>query len=260
MGILQTLRGKSNPFTAQAIREEIARAEAQITTHRANLDAATEAIAVMDDAQHRAADDDMAVIRRSITRLEARVSQLAAELPRIVTAEDVAAKVAADEALRKRAETARKANTKEAAGLLQQYGKLAEQIADIMTRLDEISAETISVNNALRRNPVAEHVPSYNGIHRKHPDHEAVERREMRLGWVDGDGNFREATLDKQGQPVPSVPNADRSGRLVPLRLERREVVVERTRFRAGHYEDSLSDVRLPPAFVGGAYYWPRRK
>lgn len=42
-------------------------------------------------------------------------------------------------------------------------------------------------------------------------------------------------------------------------RLERREVVVERTKFRAGHYEDPLTTVRLPPAFAGGRWHWPRK-
>jgi hypothetical protein len=261
MGILDKLfNGKSTPVTSQAIRDEIARAEAQIATHRKNLDIASANIATMDDAQHRLAEEDMTVIKRSIARLEARVSQLAAELPGIVAAEEIAAKGVADEALRRRRENAHKANTKGAAALLNRFDKAATEIAAVLTALEELDAETIAVNNELRRNPVAAHVPSYTDIHRKHPDREAIERREMRLGWVDGDGNFREATLDKHGQPIPSVPSVDRNGRLVPLRLERRQVVVEQAQFRKGHYEEPLSSVRLPPAFATGAYYWPRKR
>jgi hypothetical protein len=260
MGIIEKLFSKSTAITADMVRKEIASAEAQIATHRRNIETASESIVSMDDAQHRAAEEDMAVIRRSIARLEARVSQLAAELPEIVAAEEIAAKVAADEALRRRRENAFKANTKGAAALLHRFDKAATEIAAVLAALDELDAETTAVNNELRRNPVADHVPSYQAVHRKLADREPSERREVRLGWVDGDGNFREATIDKEGQPVPSLPSVDRNGRLVPPRLERREVVVERTHFRAGYYEESLSSVRLPPAFAGGAYYWPRLK
>lgn len=260
MGIIEKIFSKATTITAEAIREEIARAERQIATHRTNLEIAAANIATMDDAQHRAADEDMAVIRRSIARLEARVSQLAAELPGIVAAEEIAAKAANDEALRRRRENVHKANTKGAAALLHRFDKAAAEIAAVLAALEELEAETAAVNKELHRNPVAEHVPSFNDIHRKHPDREASEGREARLGWVDGDGNFREAAIDKEGRPVPSVPSVDQHGRLVPPRLERREVVVERTRFRAGHYEESLTSVRLPPAFAGGSYYWPRRK
>jgi len=261
MGMLEKFfGGKAGIITADLVRKDIASAEAQIAAHRTNLETALANIATMDDAQHRAAEEDMALIRRSIARLEARVSQLAAELPGIVAAEEIAAKVAAEETLRRRRENAFKANTKGAAALLHRFDKAATEIAAVLAALEELDAETTAVNAELRRTPVAAHVPSYTDIHRRNADREASEKREVRLGWVDGDGNFREATIDKEGRPVPSPPSVDRHGRLVPPRLERREVVVERTHFRAGHYEESLSGVRLPPAFAGGEYYWPRRR
>lgn len=261
MGMLEKFfGGKAMIITADMVRKEIASAEAQVAVHRANLEKALSAIATMTDTEHQKAEADNATIKRSIARLEARVSQLAAELPGIVAAEEVAAKVAADEALRRRRENAHKANTKGAAVLLHRFHKAATEIAAVLAALDELDAETAALNNELRRNPVADRVPNYNDIHRKHPDRDASERREVRLGWVDGDGNFREATIDKEGRPLPTVPSVDRNGRFVMPRLERREVVVERIPFRAGHYEESLSSVRLPPAFAGGAYYWPRRK
>ena len=203
MSILQVLfSGKSTAITSATVRDEVARAEAEISIHRTNLDSAMSSIATMSDAEHLKAEADIGVMNRAIARLGARVSHLAAELPNLLAAEEAAAKIAADEALRRRAASARKANSKEAAALLQQYAKLAEQVADIFARLDDISAETAAVNNELRLNPVAERVLGYNNIHRKHLDREASERRELRLGWVDGDGSFNEATLDKAETPA----------------------------------------------------------
>lgn len=61
----------------------------------------------------------------------------------------------------------------------------------------------------------------------------------------------REATLKPDGTPYPTQPSLHNYyGRTIPIhpKLENRDVVVERTHARRGHYERSLSDVVLPPA------------
>lgn len=261
MGMLETFfGGKPAAITSGMVRDEIARAESEIAALRTNLDGALSALATMTDAEHVKAEADVAATKRAISRLEARITHLNIELPNVLAAEEAAAKVAADEALRRRVETARKANTKEAAALLREYDKLAAQIGDILARLDEIATEANAVNGELRTNPVAEHVAHYTMIHRKHPDRPASERREMRPCWVYDDGTVSETALDSAGNPKHPEPKwIHHTQRLAEPRIESREVVVERTSFRPGHREISLSEVRLPPGFVGGAFHWPRK-
>ncbi|MBR0982241.1 hypothetical protein JQ554_09335 [Bradyrhizobium diazoefficiens] len=99
--------------------------------------------------------------KRAIMRLEARANHLVTELPNVIAAEEAAAKVAADDALRQRAEAARKANTKEAAELLADYAVHAARVAEVIAKLEAIDIETAAVNAALRFNPVAESIAGY---------------------------------------------------------------------------------------------------
>lgn len=42
--------------------------------------------------------------------------------------------------------------------------------------------------------------------------------------------------------------------------LEESEIVVERTNFRPGRIENSLSAIHLPPGLARGKSHWPRRE
>jgi hypothetical protein len=43
------------------------------------------------------------------------------------------------------------------------------------------------------------------------------------------------------------------------VRLEHHEIVIERTCFRPGRYEDPIDAVRLPRAFANsGGWHWPK--
>lgn len=252
--------GKTAPVTSTMIRDEIARAEGEIIALRVKLGGALTGVAAMSDSEHVQIQGEIAGIERAITRLEARVAYLNTELPTVIAAGEAAAKVAADESLRQRAEAARKANTKEAAALLHQYDKLAAQIAEIFARLDEIAAETNAVNNELRLSPVAGSVELYDSIHRKHLDRLASERRDTRMCWVYDDGFVIQAEIDSAGNPKRPEPKwVYHAQKYAEPRLETRQVVVGRTDFRSGHYEASLNAVRLPPGFVGGEFHWPRK-
>lgn len=259
MNILNRIFPKTATITSDSIRAEIAHAEAEIATHRGNLANAMTDVATMTDAEHMKAESDIAATKRAITRLEARANALTAELPQVIAAETAAAKVAADQALRQRAEASRKATDKEAAKLLSEYAKHAAQVGDILTRLNEIGRESEAVNQALRDNPVAEPVQHYDSIHRKNPDREASEKREMRDVWVYADGSVTEAKRRDDSTLIEPTRYRD------PMRahdpkptLERREIVVGRTSFRRGEYIEGLSAVRLPPAFVGQSFFYPR--
>jgi hypothetical protein len=271
--------GKTTVITSTLIRADIERCESDIAAVHRKMDGVIAGLATMTDADHVATEAIIAADKRSVARLDARVAHLTAELPRVISAEEATAKATADEALRQRAEAARKANTKEAAKLLSEYEKLAGPMADILAGLAAIDTEREAVNEALRKNPVAETVSSYVEIHRRCAGRPASERREMRPCWVykypasprdtenlkfvqyPASEEVREATIGPHGTPYPVGPVLfDTGARTIPIhpKLEDREVVVERTMARRGHYEASLSEVRLPPGFAGGKRHWPR--
>ncbi|MBR1131913.1 hypothetical protein [Bradyrhizobium iriomotense] len=279
MNLLAKFFSPKTAITSATIRAEIARAESEIAAHRAQQEGVLAGIAVMNDSQHAQADADAAAIKRAIMRLEARANHLTVELPNVIAAEEAAAKVAADDSLRQRAEAARKANTKEAAKLLAEYATAAARVAEVIANLEALDIETTAVNAALRSNPVVEPVVAYDAIHRRSPDRPAGERRAVRKCWVyrypgsprDTDtAKFqyeaphevvREAGIGRDGKaiPVPAVQH-DYYGRVLTITptLEDREVVIERVSFRPGRSEEPLSSVRLPPAFSGEDHIWPR--
>lgn len=259
MNMIAKFFSKNTVVTSETIRVEIGRTQNEISSLHGKLDGVMAGVATMTDAEHIAAEADVAAIKRTITRLEARVAHLTDELPKVLAAEEAATKTAADDALRQRAEAARKANSKEAATLLREYDKLASQIGDILSRLNEIASETDSVNQTLRSNPVAEGVIGWDALHRKHTDREASVQREMRPVWVYPDSSEEPAVMDSEGKPKrPDQKWIHHEQRFVTANLTQREIVVGRTSFRPGRHEEPLSAVRLPPAFAGGSFAWPR--
>lgn len=169
MSIITKFFSPKTTVTSAAMRAETDRAENEITTLRAQLEAATAEIGGMTDAQHSAFEADTAAQRRALARLESRVAHLTSELPAMLEAELAAEKVAADATLRARAEASRKANSVEAKKLLADYDAHAAAIGDILNRLDEIAAETNSCNTALHRTPGAESITGYETLYRKSP-------------------------------------------------------------------------------------------
>lgn len=259
MSFLEKIFGNKFVATSTMILSAIKRNELEIAALQVKAEHEMSDVATMTDAQHVAAEAGNAATKRAIARLDGAIARLSDELPKVIASEEVAAKTAADEALRQWAEATRKANTKEAQKLLAEYNKLASLLADICARLAEIAAETSRANAELRLNPVAEIVTGYEAIHRKHPDKEASEHREMRDVWVHQDGSVTPAKRDEAGQLVPTPVTFDRTVGYDPKpKLERREIVVRRTSHRPGRYEASLSALHLPPGFAGGATHWPR--
>ncbi|MET4022791.1 hypothetical protein [Bradyrhizobium sp. RT10b] len=280
MNMITKLFAPKTAITSATIRVEIERVESEIAAHSAQLESLLSGIAFMDDGQHAQSEADAAAIKRAIMRLEAQANYLAVELPNVIAAEEAAAKVAADDALRQRAEAARKANTKEAGKLLADYAVHAARVAEVTAKLEALDIETEAVNASLRSNPVAEPVASYDAIHRRSPDRPAGERRAVRKCWVyrypgsprDTDKVkfqyeaahevVRQADIGPDGEaiPAPAVQHDyyNRVLTIIPT-LEEREVVIERVSFRPGQTEAPLSSIRLPPAFSGETHIWPRK-
>jgi hypothetical protein len=274
MGLIDKLLGSKTAITSSSIRAEIERCESEIANHRAKIASAEAEIATLDDAAHVKVIETNAALSRAIARLEARVATLDIELPAILAAEEAAAKAEADAALLKRATAARKSNSAEAKKLLEQYADHAAAIADVLTKLKAITTETTAVNELLRSNPVCEGgVVGYNTIHRSTPGTEAVEQRARVPHWVYRDAppqpdevypgsaeTVVRATLDPvTGKPIaPAGAHYGRFGQVIQPVLEMREVVTRSGGRRAVH-APSLSDVRLPPAFAGGVWAWPRK-
>lgn len=247
-------------ITSDTIRARLADAETEIAAHRAKIGSAFAGVAAMSDAEHVKIEGEIAATERAITRLESLVVYLNAELPTVIATEEAAAKTAADEALRQRAEAARRAVNKESATLLREYDSLAAKIGDILFRLEEIASEANSVNAALRLNPVAESVLGYDTVHRKHPEREASEQREVRPVWRYPSGTVIPAVEDgaggyKKAEPL-WVHHEQRYE--VPV-LAQEEIVVSRTSFRPGHFEADLTSITLPAGFSGGPAHWPRK-
>lgn len=260
MGILEKFFPAKSTITGDAIRSRIADAESEITAHRNKIGKALADVAAMSDSEHVKIQGEIAASERAITRLEALVAHLSAELPAVVTAEEATAKASTDDALRQRTKAAEKAAGVEARKLLESYNEHAAAIADVLSRLNEIQKETDSVNQALRVNPVAEHVQGYNEVHRKHPDTQASEHRGVRWVYVYPDGTEEPAVLDRDGNPKRPEPKwIHHDQKFVNARIEQREIVTARTDFRPGRYELGLSAVVLPPGFAGGSGHWPRQ-
>lgn len=260
MGIIEKFFPAKAAITSETIRAEIGRAQGEITALHAKLDGVMASVATLAGSEHVALESNMAATKRAIARLEARVDHLVTELPKVIAAEEAAAQVAADAALRARAEAARKANSKEAAALLRDYDKLASQIGDVLAKLGAIADERNSVNEALRTNPVMERVAGYDDLHRKSAGREATEQCERRPVWVYSDGSEEPAALDGEGRPQQPAPKwIHHEQKFAVAELAHREIVTGRTSFRPGQYVESLSAVRLPPAFAdSSSFFWPR--
>jgi hypothetical protein len=169
MGILQRLFPAKTAITSETIKVEIERAESELANHRAKVQAANVSVALLSDEAHVKIENEIAADRRAITRLQALVTHLSDELPAIIEAEEAARAAAKDETLRARAESCRNANIVESKKLLTEFDKLAPQMGDILTRLNEVADETNSVNKALHANPVAERITCYETLYRRHP-------------------------------------------------------------------------------------------
>lgn len=182
MGILQRLFPAKTTITSATIREEISKADRDISDHRAKIQAANVSVALLSDEAHVKIENEIAADHRAITRLEARVSLLKEDLPKVEAEEAAAAASAKDKALRKRTDACRNANAKEAKVLLESYAEHANAIAETIARLKEISDEVIALNQELRLNPVVESIVGYDTLYRKHPDREETGSVSFRPG------------------------------------------------------------------------------
>ncbi|UZE50976.1 hypothetical protein ONR75_10330 [Rhodopseudomonas sp. P2A-2r] len=259
MVFLQKFFGGKSVATSTMILSAIERSELEIAALKVKLDGEMADVATMTDAQHVAAEAGNAATKRAIARLDGAIARLSDELPKVIASEEAAAKKAGDEALRQRAEALRKAISKDVGALLTAVDVHASKLGDCLARLGQYAAETNAINAELRHNPVAAPVVSYDTVHRKHPDQEASEHRELRDVWVHHDGTMEPAKRDSNGELIRPRCTFDRVFGYYPEpKLERREIVVRRTSHRPGRYEASLSEIFLPPGFAGGTAHWPR--
>lgn len=266
MNILSVIFPKTKKITSEAIAAEIEKARKEHDEAIAKRDAALAGLSVMDDAVHQKAEVEREAYRRAADRAAARIVDLEKAHSAAIDAESEAAKIAAEAAHQKRVEAARNSVEVEGAELLRAYDAASAKIAATLARLADIDKEA----QACR-------VPSIDQTHRKTPDQQASEQREMRPCWVytirhaenwgdkwthHDEEIVQQASLDEHGQPIPGArPVANNALQSVTLpRIEMREVVVSRTQFRPGSYAPALSEVRLPLAFAadGSGWHWPR--
>ena len=207
-------------------------------------------IMLLSDSEHQAVEQSSAATKRAIDQLDMRIAHLQSELPAVLAAEEAAQAAAKDEALRKRAEACRNANIVESKTILTQIDKLSAQMADALARLKEIADETNSVNEALRRNRVADSVVSYDVLYRKHPDREAT-----------GSVSFRAGRYENElVTAVRLQPAFERDVHLAPVisencapRRNRRVMYDNLARFDAVAKLESHDATRLNPLWVNRA-------
>lgn len=280
MNILNQIFGKKRPSSA-GIAGEIGKARKAMDSALASAEEALSGLATMSDTDHLQADAKHREYRRAADRAAARIAELEQALASAIATEAEAEEVNKIEQLRKRTAAAHHAVKAEGAEMLEEYRRAATAMAAALSRIDEIDTEARLVNEANRHNDGAPFVPSVDFTHRKHSDRQASERREKRPCYVfrypgsprDTEKvqfvyeapheEVREATLKPDGTPLPAQPELyNYHGRTIVIHptLQNREVVVERTRERRGHYELSLSDIVLPPAFAGDEHIWPPKK
>lgn len=258
MNMIAKFFAPKTTITSATIRARLTDAESEIAAHRAKIGSALAGVAAFSDSEHLKIEGEIAATERAITRLESLVAHLNAALPATIANEEEQRKAADDDKLRARAKAAAKASDVEARKLLEQYAALASQIADVFARLAEIDAETNDVNAALRLNPLAPTVANYSQTHRKAPDREASETKELRHVWTFGDGYSEPAFTNADGSVRAHDPHwGHQQEKFLSGTLVQREIIVGRTDFRPGVYLEDFSAVRLPPAFFGNDYYWP---
>jgi hypothetical protein len=276
MSFLAKLMPAKALITSDSIRAEIVSAQSEIDNHRVKLAGAMDGVALMNDSEHVAAEASIAATKRAIARLESKVAHLTTELPNAIAKEEAAAKTAADEALRQRAESSRKANTVEAKKLLNEYNIHAAKVAGILAQLKGLADEANAINVELGKNPVADAVPSYEHVHRVPSRRPRIVEKRKRPVWVWRDApprglaaiggvyeHVEDAKVDLKGDPIPvnHSPHYGSLGNMLPQpSFEVREIEVEVQSERSFPALHGLSDVRLPPAFADGSgWHWPRR-
>ncbi|KQT23094.1 MULTISPECIES: hypothetical protein [unclassified Bradyrhizobium] len=259
MSILKSLFGKK-PITSTNIAAEIEKARAEHDAALTKRGAALAGLGLMDDAAHQKAEAEYELHRRAADRAAARLDDLEKAHAEALAAEAEAERIASEHRLRDRVEAARHAVEVEAAELLRAYDDHAAVIGNILSRLEAIHDETSAVNEIVRRRPDIDGVVGVDAVHRKHPDRQASVRREKRLCWVAHDGHVTEAQKDADGGFIRPPRTFDRAlGYHPEPKLEEREIVVERTKFRPGRYENPLSAIHLPAGFANGHQHWPRK-
>ena len=285
MNLLKQLFGKTVPTSAN-IAAEIDKARAELEAVRTKISNALAGIATMSDAEHVVAEALQAEQKRAEARLLARIDTLTADHERVLAEESEAARAAEEAAVAERVKAARAAVAVEAPKLLREYDDLAEKIAAIFIRLQQIDAEAAAVK-----------IDGIEKVHRKHLDQPSSQRTALRPCWVyrypgspadtrnvkfqmeEPREEVRQATLTAKGEAKISANRSDillTKEDAVPVgavihnyyghemviepTLELREVVVERTYGRPGAYLPSLYEVCLPPGLLGSSWHWPRPK
>jgi chromosome segregation ATPase len=249
MSFLKQILGRNAP-SAKNISKLLRDTTAHLEASRHRLASAQEAlkrVAVMDDAEHAAAEREQAEARRAIARLEARLEEL-----RVGLAE--AEKTERLEGLKQRAEAAHRLVEAEAPKALERYEQHATKTAEAIADFLAIETEVNTVNVELRAAGLPQ-IESPTRQYRCVPGHTEPEVRERRKVWLEYD------PFNGLAERV-SVFRVNERGEHVPVNLaaiqKEEEVVVKQERQTSDQWLPSLTEVSLPPARVGRARIWPK--
>jgi chromosome segregation ATPase len=252
MNVISQLWGRKAP-NSDAIFKEISahnaeKAKEQDRAERAKATLAN--VAVLTDAEHEAAESDLASATRAIKRLEARIAQLQ-------EAHSAAQKDEALATLKARAEAAKRRVEGEAPKLLDRYEATTRAIVEAVSELQAIDVEVEAVNAELRKAGL-DLIETVENRYRREPDQVIPEVRTKRKKWVRRDrwGGEQDVsiTIERDGRRLPP----DGHGVLADAyEVEVEDVKPAQT--KPGRWLDALAgSVRLPPARIGSAWHWPQ--
>lgn len=215
-------------------------------------------LAVMSRDELRDADRLAADAQNDVDRLRAQIAALEAAHADAVEREKHA------ELDRRVADAKRR--VKEAGGRLDEYERLARQVADIVDELLTLDAEIDRLNHDLHAaDRWPESVASVAATYRKAPDHVTAEVREMRKVWVRRNPETEQEEDSAvfgfdpvSGERYPTVAGYGQNMRDAGAYQVTREVVVQAERVRPGAWLPGLSEVCLPPAKAGRPGIYPR--
>lgn len=254
MPFLDSIFGRKKP-TPSSAAAALAKVEAELRAAPERIKRAEDAlrnVADLNDAEHEAAEIELAAAQRAEIRLGAQTEQLRQALAKAHKDEASAALAARAAAAEKRVDNV--------PALARRYEVAAAEVADIVAEWAEIDAEVAAINYAIKQvakaDPDGVHPPPVQtSTHRfltepdtVIPDETLVEER-----WVHhDDGALRGVSVfvESEGRMMPTVAGA--------FKRQVERVVPGRTK-KGRSAAAPASSLYLPAARLGGSPFWPRK-
>jgi hypothetical protein len=256
MNFFSQILGRTKP-TSDNIAKLLAQAGADLETNRKRLaeaESALQRVAVMTADEHATTEQEQTEARRAIIRLEAKIIALQKGL-------DEAQKAERLEALKARAEAAKRRVDGDAPKLLDSYETTSRAIVEAVSELQAIDVEVEAVNAELRKAGL-DPIETAEFRYRREPDQVIPEVRTKRTAWFRNVAYGGRDNYSVREEEVSVLQRHAETGELRPtdpsaFKKEVEHVTPEQR--RPGRWLEGLAgSVRLPPARIGSGAHWPK--